>query len=163
MEDIAALQVALSDIFQQDYLILCLGHSLRGDDAFGIILGERIRSLVDSDRIIIAENSPVNFIGKIAALDPDVILIIDAIDLGVSIGTVSLSDDQVVPHTNSTTTHYQELADLKKFLYMETGRNRQYQILGVQIGNTALFTQMHEKITTVINQLTSIFNELFVS
>ena len=77
------------DIQGKKILILGLGNRLRGDDAAGSILAERLIGKIDV-AIIDAEDVPENYLGPIEASGADLVLVLDAADLGAAPGDVSL-------------------------------------------------------------------------
>lgn len=70
-------------------LILGIGNRLRGDDAVGSILAERLMKKLDVP-IIDAGDVPENYLGPIEASHADLVLVLDAADLGASPGDLSL-------------------------------------------------------------------------
>lgn len=70
-------------------LILGIGNRLRGDDAVGSILAERLTKKLDVP-IIDAGDVPENYLGPIEASGADLVLVLDAADLGASPGDLSL-------------------------------------------------------------------------
>lgn len=70
-------------------LILGIGNRLRGDDAVGSILAERLSKKLDIP-IIDAGDVPENYLGPIEASGADLVLVLDAADLGASPGDLSL-------------------------------------------------------------------------
>lgn len=70
-------------------LILGIGNRLRGDDAVGSILAERLTKKLDVP-IIDAGDVPENYLGPIETSGADLVLVLDAADLGASPGDLSL-------------------------------------------------------------------------
>lgn len=70
-------------------LILGIGNRLRGDDAVGSILAESLDKQLDIP-IIDAGDVPENYLGPIEDSGADVVLVLDAADLGASPGDLSL-------------------------------------------------------------------------
>lgn len=70
-------------------LILGIGNRLRGDDAVGSILAERLKKKLDIP-IIDAEDVPENYLGPIEASGTNLVLVLDAADLGAIPGDLSL-------------------------------------------------------------------------
>lgn len=161
IENIEDLKIELEKILSTNYLILCLGNRLRADDAAGILIGEKIKEGYPKNKsIIIAENSPVNFIGKISKIHPSTLLIIDAVEFGLSPGTITLSDEKIIANTNSTTTHYQDLEDLLKFLELEGKKPDLCIILGIQVEKITLFQSVSEAVINSVNKVSQAIVEL---
>jgi len=70
-------------------LILGIGNRLCGDDAFGSILAERLAKKVNIP-VIDAGDVPENYLGPVEASGADLVLVLDAADLGTSPGDLSL-------------------------------------------------------------------------
>ncbi len=77
--------------------VLGVGSELRGDDAAGILVVERLDKLhrKASDkhrkfRVFVGSTAPENLTGEIKAFEPDHVLIIDSADMGRRAGTVEL-------------------------------------------------------------------------
>ncbi len=68
-------------------LFLAVGNDMKGDDALGKYVYDRLKT----DRKIYCAEMPENFIGPIRRLKPDVVVIIDAIDMEKAAGSVCLA------------------------------------------------------------------------
>ena len=114
--------------------------------------------------MIIAHNTPVNYIGKVARLAPSHLLFVDAIDAGLAPGSVILASPDDVKRTSSTSTHYQEFDELISFLASQAIMPFKTMILGIQIKDVSLTEKMTpevEKSGLVVSQvLCSILSEL---
>ena len=71
-------------------LILGIGNRMRGDDGVGSILAERLEKKNLDIPIIDAGDVPENYLGPIEASSADLVLVLDAADLGASPGDLSL-------------------------------------------------------------------------
>jgi len=74
-------------------VIVGIGNTLKGDDGAGPEVCRVLKGKVAA-YIIDAGTTPENFIGKIVRMSPKKLLIIDAIDFGVSSGTLKIFDIQ---------------------------------------------------------------------
>ena len=95
-------------------LILGIGNRLRGDDAVGSILAERLMEKVDTP-IIDAGDVPENFLGPIEASGADMVLVLDAADLGGNPGDLSLLEMDQLKEVGLST-HTANLALLFKVI-----------------------------------------------
>lgn len=76
-------------------VILGVGNTLKGDDAAGPAVCERLSGRV-SARVIDTGATPENYIGRILEASPDVLLIVDAVDFGGRPGEIRLcTPDQI--------------------------------------------------------------------
>ena len=71
-------------------LILGIGNRMRGDDGVGSILAERLGKRNPHIPIIDAGDVPENYLGPIENSGADLVLVLDAADLGASPGDLSL-------------------------------------------------------------------------
>ena len=97
--------------------ILCVGSRSRGDDIFGPLVARRITGKVAAE-VIDAENVPENYLGKIAKLKPDVVLLIDAAHFGGKPGQVKLLDPQNLQES-SFSTHSASLKLIEDYFQAE--------------------------------------------
>jgi hydrogenase 3 maturation protease len=95
-------------------LILGIGNRLRGDDAVGSILAERLAKKLDIP-IIDASDVPENYLGPIEASGADLVLVLDATDLGASPGDLSLIEMSQLKEVGIST-HTANLALLFKVI-----------------------------------------------
>jgi hydrogenase 3 maturation protease len=95
-------------------LILGIGNRMRGDDAVGSILAERLAKKLDIP-IIDASDVPENYLGPIEASGADLVLVLDAADLGASPGDLSLIEMSQLKEVG-VSTHTANLALLFKVI-----------------------------------------------
>lgn len=93
-------------------LILGIGNRLRGDDAVGSLLAERLMQKVDIP-VIDASDVPENYLGPIEASGADLVIVLDAADLGANPGDLSLVEMGQLKEI-SISTHTANLALLFK-------------------------------------------------
>ena len=77
----------LEELKNKKILFFCVGNILKGDDGVGDYI---YKKLLEGNNIykINAANSPLNYIGKIDIISPEVIIIVDCIDSDNSPGTL---------------------------------------------------------------------------
>ncbi len=83
-------------------LILGIGNRLRGDDAVGSLLAERLEKQLNIP-VIDAGDVPENYLGPIEASGADLVLVLDAADLGASPGDLSLIEMEQLQETGIST------------------------------------------------------------
>jgi hydrogenase 3 maturation protease len=79
----------LKEIITPNTLILTLGNTLKGDDAAGPAVAEKLKPEIP-DNIIDAGTTPENYIQPIINKNPKVLLIIDAINFDAEPGTIKI-------------------------------------------------------------------------
>jgi hydrogenase 3 maturation protease len=81
----------LADILEGKIVVVGVGNRLRGDDAAGPVLVDRLRRMPGLT-CIDAGSALENHLGSIIRLRPDTVLIVDAVHLGLSPGEYELRD-----------------------------------------------------------------------
>lgn len=105
-------------------LFVGIGNLLKTDDGVGVYISKRIRTN-NSILSLTVEASIENYIGKIVGLNPDILILIDCVDMKANAGTfklLSLSKIQDITHN----THNISLKRLSEFFTMPV------YILGIQ-------------------------------
>lgn len=120
-------------------VILGIGNALRGDDAFGSNLANRIDGKV-SLKVLDAGCAPENFLGSITKYQPDTVLLIDAVDFGGDAGEMRLSEIEDIKTRNFFLTHN---ASLNLFSdYLKSGTKTKVYLLAVQPQDIAFGEKM---------------------
>lgn len=110
--------------------VVGVGHALRGDDAAGLALAERAAPL-SGERLLVLEGGPApeNITGVLRRFKPELVLLVDAAEMGATPGAVRwLSADDV--EGLSATTHTMPLSILAHYLEQEFGC--QVYLIGIQ-------------------------------
>ena len=89
MANTSELTAALRGALSRASVIVCVGHELAGDDAAGPLVARALAGKLPWP-LYDARTVPENFLMKIAGHRPEVVLLIDAIDLGLPPGSVRL-------------------------------------------------------------------------
>ncbi|MGO9410171.1 MAG: hydrogenase maturation peptidase HycI [Spirochaetia bacterium] len=111
-------------------VILGVGSELRGDDAAGILVAERVSSLgLPGVRSLSGGTAPENLTGEIRKLSPSHLIIVDAADMGLAPGTIQILDPGEISGI-SFATHALPLSVLAGYLESETGCS--VIIMGIQ-------------------------------
>ena len=124
---------------------------MKGDDGIGPALVKRLEGEIVC-RLIDAGPAPENYMGKIRSLQPDVIVIVDAIDMGLKPGKY-----KVVPISqmgNATfTTHSISIKTFVDFILSEM--SPAIFILGVQPAKIAFGSSISEPVQKALRSLGS--------
>ena len=132
-------------------LFFALGNELRGDDHAGILTGEKLSKTL-GDRVIVAHNVPINFLGKVVKFNPDLIIILDAIDIGEKAGTIALMGPEVL-NENHSSTHFQTLNDFFNLIRAQLNREIDIKILGIQIKSKEMFDDISQEVELAVHTL----------
>jgi hydrogenase 3 maturation protease len=130
----------------KNILLLGVGNRLRGDDAVGSLLIDRLRDKVDIP-MIDAGDVPENYLGPIEEAGADVVLIVDATDMGANAGDVSIFDIEQVQNM-SVSTHTANLGLLFKAIPPE--KRPEVILLGIQPGNLDLGQGLSEPVLATL-------------
>ena len=134
-------------------LILGVGNRLRGDDAVGPLLIDRLRGKVDIP-LIDAGDVPENYLGPIEESNANLVLVIDAAEMGTNVGDVALFDIEQV-QGKSVSTHTANLGLLFKVIPPE--KRPQVIVLGIQPGNMELGQELSEPVRGTIVSIAEMF------
>ncbi|MFW6159284.1 MAG: hydrogenase maturation protease [Planctomycetota bacterium] len=86
----------LAGVLRPSSVIVGIGDELRGDDGAGVAGARRLSGSVPWE-VVVAENAPENFTMKIAARQPDSVVLIDALHVGGRPGGIrALDPDRLV-------------------------------------------------------------------
>jgi hydrogenase 3 maturation protease len=112
--------------------VVGVGNRLRGDDAAGSLVAERLRAAGYAP-VYDAETVPENYLGALLGVVPGMVLFVDALDHGGASGSLRLAAvDELAPRLTST--HAPSLAMLARLLER---RGIPCGLLGIQPESTA--------------------------
>ena len=125
-------------------VVICgIGNEVRGDDAFGILVAERLKELVKNPNVLILNcgEVPESYTGKITKFEPDLVVFVDAVDFGGEHGEVILADPEGTLG-EAVSTHSLPLKVLVG--YLKTRLNAEFVLLGCQPAVLGLFQEPSE-------------------
>ena len=146
-------------------IILGIGNEFNGDDAVGPWVLETLKGQLpfyENLLLINGANAPENFTSPIRKFNPDLVIMIDATQMGAPIGTIEWVDWQ---HTDgfSASTHTLPPHVLGKFLLHELETD--IAVMGIQVEQVEFDTPMHTKVkeagNEIIKEISSIFQQYF--
>jgi hydrogenase 3 maturation protease len=138
-------------------LILGVGNPLCGDDGLGPGLVARLQGRVRAI-LIDAEDVPENYLGPITIAQPEVVLIVDAVDMGAKPGEVALISASQIAGTRIST-HNSSLALFAQWVEAETGA--QVLLLAVQPETVEFGVMMSPEVAITLEGLEDLFLYLF--
>jgi hydrogenase 3 maturation protease len=107
--------------------VMGVGNPDRGDDGSGPYIAEKL--INDGFKNVFnCLSVPENYLGKVGKLDPDIVLIADAVDMGRPPGFFTLADPNAIHQ--GITTHNAGLDMIAKFLKMSS--EAEIYILAIQ-------------------------------
>jgi len=111
-------------------LLIGVGNRLRGDDAVGPLLVERLQGQVNIP-LLDAGDVPENYIGPIEDSGVELVLVVDAVEMGARVGDTAIFDIEQVQN-RSVSTHTANLGLL--FKVIPPDKRPQVIMLGIQPG-----------------------------
>jgi hydrogenase 3 maturation protease len=132
-------------------VILGIGNSDRGDDGVGPHLAERLVGQINAE-VINCEEVPESYTGVIKKLQPDIVIILDAVCMGEKPGAVAVLTQQEVSSAGYST-HNASIGLLMKYLKQETGAV--VLLLGIQPGNNSYGNPMTTPVREMADTLYS--------
>ncbi len=130
-------------------LILGVGNRLRGDDAVGPLLVESLTGKVDVPLIDVGD-VPENYLGPIEESGAELVLVVDAADMGAQVGDATIFDIEQVKR-KSVSTHTANLSLLFKVIPPE--KRPQVIMLGIQPGNTEFGQGLSDPVRATMESL----------
>ncbi|WP_206206164.1 hydrogenase 3 maturation endopeptidase HyCI [Thermococcus indicus] len=125
-------------------VVVCgIGNDVRGDDAFGVIVAERLKELVNSPNVLVLNcgEVPESYTGKITNFKPDLVIFVDAVDFGGEHGEVIVADPEGTLG-EAVSTHSLPLKVLVG--YLKTRLNAEFVLIGCQPAVLGLFQEPSE-------------------
>jgi len=101
-----------------EVVIVGVGNPLCGDDAAGSLVARRLLG-TPGLTVIDSEEVPESYLGRIIAASPDVVVLVDAVDLGAPPGALALIEKENL-EAYAPATHRTPLGLVMKYLERET-------------------------------------------
>ena len=135
-------------------LIVGTGNALRNDDGIGIYVGMQLKEQ-SKYRVLIAENGLENHTGKINRLEPDKLLIIDALNLNKEPGSFELMPlSEIKDFTGNT--HTISFCKLAEMIIVS-----EIYILGIQPADLSIGTKITEKVLKSADLILQQFHTIY--
>lgn len=135
--------------------VVGIGHELCGDDIAGLAVAKGLRPY-DSNHLLVLEggSAPENQTGTIRRFGPDLVLLVDAADLGEPAGTIRWLDWQDTTGLTAST-HTLPIGVLAQYLASEF--HCQVALIGIQPANVRLDApltpQVRDAVDSVVDTL----------
>jgi hydrogenase maturation protease HycI len=135
--------------------IVGIGNELNGDDAAGSLVARALRGSKCAGSvyhllIIDAGVAPENITGDLRAFKPDLIVYIDAADMGEAPGTVRwIAMDEI--DGMSASTHRMPLSVLSQYLTLELGSD--IVLLGIQPASVEMGRELSDPVRRVVERM----------
>lgn len=146
----------------QRVAIVGIGNDLNGDDAAGVLVARALKGQADQKRlandqgaidrllIIDAGPAPESFTGTLRRFQPDLVILVDAAELGEPAGTIRLFDWQAAQGMSGST-HTLPPSMLAKFLIKDTGC--EVLLIGIQPAQLDFDEGLSPQVLLAVDQL----------
>jgi len=140
---------------QRPFVVIGVGSEVRGDDAAGLLIANRVKSLeLPGVLALYGGTAPENLTGEIRRISPSHVIIVDAADMGLPPGTIQLLDPRNITGI-SFATHTLPLSVLAGYLESETDCS--VIVMGIQPGSVefdaAVTPETSEAVEEAVNAL----------
>ena len=141
--------------------IIGVGNTLRADDAAGILVTRELlqrECAADVDHILILEGgqAPENLSGQLCKFAPDLVLFVDAANLGEQPGTVQWISEDCIDGM-SASTHSLPLSMLAR--YLKLTQNCQVIFLGIQTRSNEFSETVSTEVLQAVNEVVQELDE----
>ena len=140
----------LTEFLAGNVAVLGFGNRLWRDDGAGSVLAERLKDAHPHAPVFDAGMVPENFLEKVAATEPDRVLLIDAADFAGEPGEVRMFAGDDLAFTGIST-HAGSPRMLAGYLEARTGA--QVALLAIQTGNTEQGDGLSAEVETAVTVL----------
>lgn len=131
-------------------LFVGIGNVLKSDDGVGVFISNRIKESSTIQKLTV-EVSIENYIGKINAINPDVLILIDCVDFGKTSGYFNLIPaDELKDYTLNT--HNISLKRISELFKMPV------YILGIQPQSLDFGEEISETVLNAVQEILEITN-----
>jgi hydrogenase 3 maturation protease len=142
--------------------VLGIGNEMMGDDAAGALLARELKKIrIQNSEIRIevmeASTTPENFTGAIRKLQPDLVVMVDAADMGRDPGTIAFLDLSQM-HNMMHSTHTLPLSFLAG--YLEKMAPAKVIALGIQAGHIKLDQPMTREVAVSVKAVARAFADV---
>ena len=127
-------------------LLMGVGNRLRGDDAVGSLLIERLQGQVDIP-LLDAGDVPENYLGPIEESGAEVVVVVDASDMGANAGDMAVFDIAQVQNM-SVSTHTANLGLV--FQAIQPERRPSVIVLGIQPGTLEFGQELSDPVLATL-------------
>jgi len=154
-----SLRDLLAERLKGKVAVVGVGNPLRGDDAAGSLVAQRLIADGVGARVIDAQEVPESYLGEVTRAGPDAVILVDAVDMGAAPGSVALLEKEDVG-LYFPTTHRMPLALMMEFVRRETGAD--VFVLAVQPRQVGFRAPVSEEVTASVGLVADILAEVLL-
>jgi hydrogenase 3 maturation protease len=143
------LEEKIRELLKGRIVYMGMGNILRGDDGIGSKLVEELRK--KGAEVVDAGTVPENYVGPVKRLEPDTIVMIDAVHLGSEPGSVELLKRDEILENSGFSTHSLSPVLVMERLESETGAS--VFMLAIQPGTLKLGAPLSPPVNRLLTTL----------
>ena len=141
--------------------ILGVGNQFRADDAVGVLIARALSNREcarDTEHLLIIEagHAPENTTGELRKFAPDLVLILDAAEMGQQPGAIQWIPEEAIDGM-SASTHSLPLSMLARYLTLDL--NCTVTLLGIQPGSNEVGGEISAEVLRAIQEIVDEFDE----
>jgi hydrogenase 3 maturation protease len=146
-------EARLAERLGRGSVVVGVGNELRGDDGAGAVVARELWETVPWP-VIQAETAPESFLMKIVSLEPDSVVVVDAIHLGAEPGSVRLLTADQLTGQGPSTHGPAPLTFLDALRALHPCRQA---VLGIQPQNSEFGAGLSEPVRRAVGSVVEIF------
>jgi hydrogenase 3 maturation protease len=123
---------------------------LRGDDAAGVLVAQALSGAGGKCRAFVGDVAPENLTGEIKQYAPDLLLVVDAVEMGRKPGELAVIPLDLIGGV-SFSTHMLPLSIVLDYLSREVGC--EVLLVGVQLSSIEFMAAMHPAVAAAVAEL----------
>jgi len=145
----------LQQCLDREVLVVGVGNPLRGDDAAGLVLGEKLAQKLGLPYLC-CEEVPENYLTEMLDSPADTILIVEAGDFGTEAGYIKVVSPGELSG-ESISTHNCSVSLLATVL--EKAADKQMMVLGIQPDSTGWGSQLSSAVAEAIDSFVTTLSD----
>jgi hydrogenase 3 maturation protease len=150
------MKTTLRNILKEKAVIVGIGNIMKGDDGLGPELVKRLDGKVKA-ACIDGGSVPENYTKSIAKENPDTILLVDALDLGLAPGRYEVLEPEDILKSGFTT---HDISPRLFIEYLENTTKAKIFLLGVQPENISLGDEMSDSVKRALDEIENLIKGL---
>ncbi len=132
-------------------VIMGIGNSHRGDDKVGLHVA---KMLEERGKILLCDTDPLDFVEEICGEQPDILIIVDAVDAGREAGEIIQVDEDMLNNL-SVSTHHLPISLFLEFVRKCVGK---IEIWGIQVKKVGFEDEMGDEVKKAADKLVKLLN-----
>jgi len=149
----------LREILKGNYLIVCLGNELRGDDAVGTYIANLLSKRGLGEKVLNLGMSPEAIIGSLRG-NYERLIFIDAISAGLPPGTIVFGElEELEKRPILVTTHSIPLSLIVKYLRLTIPSLEAY-LIGIQVKSVDIGAKLSEEVLRAAHEVVELITSL---